>query len=268
MPTRETSNRFAKKSFGQNFLVDRNIIDRIITALDLRAEDTVVEIGPGRGALTEKLLKSAGRVIAIELDRDLIPQIRKQFSTYKNFILIERDALKVDFREVSSDNPQSKLAANLPYYISTAILQRLIDQRSAFSTMVLMFQREVVDRIAAQPGSSERGFLTVMVEAYMDIEKLFDVPSTAFRPEPKVWSSVARFTPKNEVDIDADIFRDVVSSAFEQKRKTILNNLRDKFAEARSGLEICNIDPSRRAETLTLSEWIALAHTLKRLKPN
>lgn len=269
MQGRETSKHFAKKSFGQNFLVDQNIIDKLITALDLQPGKTVVEIGPGRGALTEKLLGSSGSVIAIELDRDLIPQLYAKFSGYENFKLLSDDALKIDFSSAPfSKGTKLKLAANLPYYISTAILQRLIEQRSAFSTMVLMFQREVVDRITAQPGSSKRGFLTVMVEAYMDVEKLFDVPPTAFRPEPKVWSSVARFTPKSGINIDHALFRDIVSSAFVQKRKTILNNLRGKFAESESTLESAGIDPARRAETLTLAEWAALASTLKRSKPN
>jgi 16S rRNA (adenine1518-N6/adenine1519-N6)-dimethyltransferase len=268
MPTKETSKHFAKKSFGQNFLVNQNVIGAIIDSLDLHAADTVVEIGPGRGALTEKLLENAGRVIAIELDRDLIPGLEASFRGYKNLELLSHDALKIDFSsETFASANKLKLAANLPYYISTAILQRLIEQRSAFSTMVLMFQREVVDRITAEAGSSERGFLTVLVEAYLEVEKLFDVPPSAFQPMPKVWSSVARFTPKPDVDLDAAAFRSIVSSGFAQKRKTILNNLRQKSADAKSVLEAAGIDPMRRAETLKLAEWTALTDSLKPAKP-
>lgn len=271
MPRQQThsSKPFAKKSFGQNFLVDKNYIDRIIRALGLEAGDTVVEIGAGRGALTEKLVASGARIVAIELDRDLIPLLKEKFSAEKNFSLIEQDALKIDFKEeIDKRMPQNegrktKLAANLPYYISTAILQKLIDERDCFSEMVLMFQREVVERITAETGNKERGFLTVLVEAYLKAEKLFDVPPQAFRPAPKVWSAIARLVPKRAVEIEnAKLFREIVSAGFAQRRKTILNNLknapaglREKTGDAETLLDESGIDPRRRAETLTLDEW-------------
>lgn len=250
---------FAKKSFGQNFLVDENYIGRIVDAVGAAPDDLVIEIGPGRGALTERLVERAGKVIALELDRDLHPVLRQKFESVQNFELIDGDALNFDFSALAAThNTRAKLVANLPYNISTAILQRLIDQRSVFSEMVLMFQREVVERITAEPGSGERGFLTVLVEAYLDAEHLFDVPPQAFRPAPKVYSSVARLQPKDEGSINIDdprLFRRLVSAGFAQKRKTILNNLKNYAPDAAGLLESAGIDSKRRAETLTLDEW-------------
>jgi 16S rRNA (adenine1518-N6/adenine1519-N6)-dimethyltransferase len=250
---------FAKKSFGQNFLVDQNYINKIITALNPQENETVVEIGPGRGALTEKLIESGANVVAVELERDMISVLKEKFAGAENFRLVEADALKVNF-EIISENPKSaKLIANLPYYISTAILQRLIEQRAVFSEMILMFQREVVERVTAKVGDAERGFLTVLTEAFLTAEKLFDVPPTAFRPAPKVWSAVVRLQPKSETEIeDAALFRQIVSAAFRQKRKTIYNNLKTLESGAVDWLKIleaADIEPHRRAENLSLDEW-------------
>ena len=252
---------FAKKSFGQNFLVDENYVRKIVDAVDPQSDDLVLEIGPGRGALTERLLEKAGKTIALELDRDLVPLLRQKFeSTVQNFELIEGDALNYDFTRLPA---KAKLVANLPYNISTAILQRLIEQRAAFSEMVLMFQKEVVDRITAPPGTGERGFLTVLVEAYLEAEKLFDVPPSAFRPAPKVNSSVVRLLPRENVDIaDVALFRRLVSVGFAQKRKTILNNLRNVWPNATDILDSAEIDPRRRAETLLLEEWKSIYQIL------
>lgn len=248
-------------------MVDGNYIDKIISALDPQKGETIIEIGPGRGALTEKLIESGARVMAIELERDMIAILNQRFGTCENFRLIENNVLKVDFQEIrnlQSEIRNPKLVANLPYYISTAILQKLIEQREVFSEMILMFQREVVDRITAKPGSKERGFLTVLVEAYLETEKLFDVPPTAFRPPPKVWSSIISLAKpeKSEAFSDAVLFKELISAGFTQKRKTILNNLKNapadlkkKLGNAEKLLADCEIDPGRRAETLTLDEW-------------
>ncbi|MGI8849038.1 MAG: 16S rRNA (adenine(1518)-N(6)/adenine(1519)-N(6))-dimethyltransferase RsmA [Pyrinomonadaceae bacterium] len=257
-----------KKSFGQNFLADHNYIAKIISALNPQANETIIEIGAGRGALTEKLIESDANIIAIELDRDLIPRLQKEFGHYENFQLVASDALKVDFKTlhlIPDSRLTTKLVANLPFYISTAILQKLIEQRSNFSEMVLMLQREVVDRITAKEGKKERGFLSVLVQAYLKVEKLFDVPPTAFRPVPKVWSSVVRLLPlKNDAMFikDEKLFRELISAGFVQKRKTILNNLknaplelRENFGDIEKFLGTCHIDPQRRAETLNLEEW-------------
>ncbi|MCY7377022.1 MAG: 16S rRNA (adenine(1518)-N(6)/adenine(1519)-N(6))-dimethyltransferase RsmA [Pyrinomonadaceae bacterium] len=259
---------FAKKSFGQNFLIDKNYISKIISALNLQPNETIIEIGAGRGALTEKLIASGANVIAIEIERDMNAVLRERFAGKENFQLVESDALQIDYSrfQIPDSKFKIKLVANLPYYISTAILQKLIEQREVFSEMILMFQREVVERITARVGNSERGFLTVLTEAYLQTEKLFDVPPSAFRPSPKVNSAVVKLTPKAEIGIsDEKLFREIVSSAFVQKRKTIFNNLknsppnlREKLGDVSQLLEKCGIEPPRRAETLTIDEWQCL----------
>ena len=260
---------FAKRSLGQNFLVDKNYIRKIIDAVDPREADTIIEIGPGRGAITERLVDSGANVIAIELDRDLVSLLRDQFRNSPNLHVVEADATQVNLVELPANIPRSarpipqfKLVANLPYYISTAILQHLSTQRENFSSLVLMFQKEVVDRITAKPGTSDRGFLTVLVESSFHVEKLFDVPPNAFRPVPKVTSAVARLTPKPHVIEDEPFFRGLLSTAFAQKRKTILNNLKTRFPESALMLERSGIEASRRAESLSFEEWLRLYRAL------
>ena len=192
--------------------------------------------------------------------------LRERFAANENFTITEADATTVDFEYLLKDKnpktkdqkPKTKLVANLPYYISTPILQHLSTQRHLFGSLVLMFQKEVVDRITARPGDSDRGFLTILVETAFTVEKLFDVPPTAFRPIPKVTSSVARFTPKESEIKDEKAFRDLISIAFAQKRKTILNNLKAAYPDSKEILERSTIDPQRRAESLTLAEWLSL----------
>lgn len=265
----------SKRRFGQNFLVDRHVIDRIITAVNPSPAETIIEIGPGRGVLTSGLIEKAGRVVAIEFDRDLVPPLREKFSDAANLQLIEADALTVDFCDVIQPAPNARVVANLPYNIATAILQRLIEQRQCISEMILMLQREVVDRITAEAGSSERGFLSVLVEAYCEAEKLFDVPPQAFRPRPKVWSTVVhlRVRPQMAVEVkDEVLLWKVVSAGFAQRRKTILNNLRDApdsiqdLLKKRGGASIvlcdAGIPPLRRAETFGLDEWALLVNAI------
>ena len=261
MKSEKTKKSFAKKSLGQNFLVDHNYINKIISALNPNKNETIIEIGAGRGALTEMLIDSGANVIAIELDRDLIPLLMEDFGHCENFQLIEQNALKVNFDELARDR-KVKLVANLPYYISTAILQYLIQYRNNFSELVLMLQKEVVERITAEVGNTERGFLTVLIEAYFESEKLFNVPPNAFRPVPKVWSSMIRFKPKADSNLIADdeFFRKLVSFGFQQKRKTILNNLKNApeilyKKDLTEILDKSGIETKRRAETLTLEEW-------------
>lgn len=256
----------AKKSLGQNFLRDQSIIKRIVDALDLRDNETVIEIGPGQGALTEQLLIYEANVIAIEFDRDMVSLLRDRFGSLQHFHLINDDALNVNFLDVLNRHAvdkQVKFVANLPYNISTPILQRLMDQRHLFTSLVLMFQREVVERITAKAGGKERGFLSVLVENAFDSEYLFDVPPQAFQPIPKVWSSVVRLTPKNSLIADEDLLRFFVSICFSQKRKNILNNLKTQIVDAASVLEKSGIAGNRRAETLSLKEWESLITVIR-----
>ena len=248
---------FAKRSLGQNFLVDGSVIANIIAAFNADDDDAVVEIGPGRGALTEHLVGTAGSVAVIEFDNNLAAQLRERFRDAANFEIVERDVLEVDFHELVSGRPL-RLIANLPYNISTAVLQKLFDQRDVFSDCVLMFQREVADRITAAPGSTDRGYLTVLTEAYFKVTHLFDVPPDAFLPPPKVWSSVIRLVPSQTVVSRPHEFRALVAAAFAQKRKTIANNLKTFSPVYAAALEKAEIDPRRRAETLTLDEWLRL----------
>jgi 16S rRNA (adenine1518-N6/adenine1519-N6)-dimethyltransferase len=255
MQTRRT---FAKRSLGQNFLVDGSVIDRIIDALDPRENDVVVEIGPGHAALTQKLAERKAEIYAFELDTQLARSLQEKFHDSPSIHVFEADALQIDFGKIC-EGRKLRLVANLPYNVSTAILQRLFTSADNFTECVLMFQREVVERIAAPPSSKERGYLSVLTQSYFDVDKLFDVPPSAFRPVPKVWSSVARLVPRQARPFDGKSLEAIVSASFAQKRKTILNNLKNILPDAEQVLLRSGIDPKRRAETLTLDEWHVLS---------
>jgi 16S rRNA (adenine1518-N6/adenine1519-N6)-dimethyltransferase len=267
---------FPKRRFGQNFLVDGNVVDRIIAAVNPQSHETIIEIGPGRGALTSKLIANAGRVLAIEFDRELVPQLREQFSNNSNLQVIEADALTANFCEIIAPAKTARVVANLPYNIGTAILQKLIAQRQCITDMTLMLQREVVDRITAAPASSDRGYLSVFVEAYCETEKLFDVSPQSFRPVPKVWSTVARLRVRERIAADVKgekLLWQIVSAGFAHPRKTILNNLREapepiqELLKKRGGASIvlcdAGITPLRRAETFALEEWALLVNAMQ-----
>lgn len=267
---------FPSKRFGQHFLKDKRAVQRIIDALAPQPNETIVEIGPGTGALTNELIERAGAVIAVEFDNKFTPLLNEQFGQRPNFKLIMADALTTDFCREIQPAHQARLVANLPYNISTAILQRLIDQRACLTEMIVMLQREVVERIMAPAGSSERGFLSVLVEAYCETEKLFDVGPGAFRPPPKVWSSVMRvwFRPRiNTEETDEKVFWETVSAGFAQKRKTILNNLRQasghlaEMLKRNGGASIvlckAGVELQRRAETLTIEEWASIVGAME-----
>src|SRR5215210_2647247 len=193
---------YPSKRLGQHFLRDRRIIHRIIDALTPKPEETIIEIGPGAGALTSLLVERAGRVIAIEFDNKLEPLLTEQFGGSANFKLVMADALTTDVSAEILPARSARVVANLPYNISTAILQRLIAQRACIEEMVLMLQAEVVERLMAPAGTSDRGFISVLVEAYCETEKLFDVAPGAFRPPPKVWSSVMRLRFRPSISLD------------------------------------------------------------------
>jgi 16S rRNA (adenine1518-N6/adenine1519-N6)-dimethyltransferase len=264
----EGAEPYPSKRLGQHFLRDQRIIHRIIEALAPKADETIVEIGPGTGALTSVLVERADRLIAVEFDKKLTPLLNERFSSFPNFKLLMADALTADFCAEIVPAKSARLVANLPYNISTAILQRLIAQRECFEEMVLMLQREVVERLLAPPGTTDRGYISVLVEAYCEAEKLFDVAPGAFRPPPKVWSSVMRlkFRPRINADVaDQNLLWETVSAGFALKRKTILNNLRHASGHLQEVLKrnggasivLCkaNVELQRRAETLTMEEW-------------
>jgi 16S rRNA (adenine1518-N6/adenine1519-N6)-dimethyltransferase len=258
----------ANKRLGQNFLRDERVIESIISAVAPTRDDTIIEIGPGRGALTGRLIDSAGRVIAIEFDSSLAADLRKQFGNAKNFTLLEADVLAVDFCSLLVPGSLARVAANLPYYISTAILQYLIEKRDCLADLTLMLQREVVDRIIAEPGNSDRGYLSVLVQAYCSVEPLFDVPPESFHPVPKIWSTVARFRFASEPLVANDLgplLRNLLGASFAQKRKTLLNNLKsappalglliDRAGGGSQILKMADIEPRARAEALEMEEW-------------
>ena len=272
----EGAEPYPSKRLGQHFLRDQRTIHRIVDALALTSEETIVEIGPGTGALTSILVERAGRLIAVEFDNKLAPLLSERFADFPNFKLVMGDALATDFCAEIAPARSARLVANLPYNISTAILQHLIRQRACLDEMVLMLQKEVVDRVLAPAGTSDRGYISVLVEAYCETEKLFDVAPGAFRPPPKVWSSVMRlqFRPRINADVtDEELLWATVSAGFAQKRKTILNNLRQASGRLQEVLKrnggasivLCkaNVELQRRAETLTLEEWSRIIRAMQ-----
>ena len=264
------------KRFGQNFLRDPNISKRIVAALAPRPDETIIEIGAGQGALTVHLVEKAAQVIAIEFDNNLAPLLEQNFGQHQNFKLLHEDALETDFCAAIQPAQKARIVANLPYNISTAILQRLVAQRVCLEEMVLMLQKEVVERIQAPAGSSERGYLSVLVEAYCETEKLFDVAPSAFRPQPKIWSTVVRLKFRSEALVqvnDEELFWAIVSTGFRQKRKTMLNNLRNATGRLQevikqnggASIVLCKaeVDLKRRAESLSLEEWTRIARAME-----
>jgi 16S rRNA (adenine1518-N6/adenine1519-N6)-dimethyltransferase len=256
---------YPKKSLGQNFLTDPHYLRRIVEAAQFGPADQVIEIGPGLGHLTRELAVRAGKLLIIELDDRLIPRLREEFGASPNIEIVHADALEYDYDALAG---KWKVVANLPYYISTPIIQRLISLRSRFSTLTLMLQKEVAERIAASPGGKEYGFLSVLVQ-YSAVPHLdFIVPAGAFTPRPKVDSAVLTLTmrehPAHTV-VDEDLFLRVIKAAFSQRRKTLRNSLsqlgypREVMDSVPGGT---GIDLGRRAETLSVVEFAILANHL------
>ncbi|MEP6940025.1 MAG: 16S rRNA (adenine(1518)-N(6)/adenine(1519)-N(6))-dimethyltransferase RsmA [Rudaea sp.] len=251
-----------KKRFGQHFLHDQNILRRIVEAVSPRADDTLIEIGPGDGALTLPLLRAAGRLTAIELDRDLIEPLRERAARVGELLIIHRDVLGIDFTELAGGG-RLRLVGNLPYNISTPILFHVLDHAPAIEDMHFMLQKEVVDRMAAAPGSKTYGRLSVMLQLRCGVDPLFGVPPSAFRPPPKVDSAVVRLVPfaaADRPDADFAMIERVVRAAFGQRRKTLSNAL-STVADA-SQIVAAGIDPRARAEQLAPADFVALARHL------
>lgn len=251
-----------KKSFGQHFLHDQRYIAQIVSMIAPRAEDTVIEIGPGEGALTLPLLKAAGKLTAIELDTDLIPGLQARAASVGELQIIQADVLKVDFTALSQNLgvPRLRVAGNLPYYISSPILFHCVEHFGAIQDLHFMLQKEVVDRMAAEPGSKVYGRLSVMLQLACRVEPLFDVPPEAFRPPPKVESSVVRLLPlsvEQKHDADPAHVYAVVKAAFAQRRKTLSNALKQLLDS--DAIRRADVDPKARAETLAPEDFVRLA---------
>lgn len=251
----------ARKRFGQNFLQDPGIIGRIVRSIAPRPGDRLVEIGPGLGALTEPLLEGAGELDVVELDRDLIPILRTQFFRYEDNLRIHHaDALKFDFATLQSDERRLRVVGNLPYNISTPLIFHLLSHSNLISDMHFMLQKEVVQRLAAQPGESAYGRLGIMAQYRCRVDNLFEVPPEAFDPRPKVDSAIVRLQPYAELPLtaaDEGDLNTLVRTAFSQRRKTLRNNLKSLLSAEQ--IESCGIDPGIRPERLSLAEFIQLA---------
>jgi len=248
-----------RRRFSQNFLVDSNYAGRIVQAIDPQPGDTVVEIGPGQGALTGRLVERAGRVVAIEIDRDLARDLRARFSADR-LTLHEGDALEFDFGALGDD---LRVVGNLPYHISSPLLFHLLDFAPRLRDVTVMLQREVVDRMTAKPATPDYGRLTVMLQSQFKISRLFNVPPGAFRPAPKVESAVVHLAPLAGMAphvADRDLFAKVVKAAFGQRRKTLRNALSALADE--SALRRAGVDPSDRGETLPVADFALLANRL------
>lgn len=265
-----------KKSLGQNFLVDGNILKKIVQAAELTPAKGTLEIGPGIGALTEQLALASGKVVAVEIDQRLIPMLEEALGEYSNVTIIHGDILKVDlaaiFQEYFAGLESVSVVANLPYYITTPIVMRLLEEKLNIDSIVVMVQKEVADRFAAAPGTKDYGSLSVAVQYYAEPNMVVKVPQSVFIPQPNVESAVVKLemrkTPAVHVK-DEDLFFDLVQAAFAQRRKTILNNLQRRFFPGSGGkeacrrfLDSCGIAPERRGETLTLEEFARLANRL------
>ncbi|MFQ5585563.1 MAG: 16S rRNA (adenine(1518)-N(6)/adenine(1519)-N(6))-dimethyltransferase RsmA [Thermodesulfobacteriota bacterium] len=258
-----------RKRFGQHFLVDGNIAARIIETADVGSGETIVEIGPGRGALTGGLLDAGAAVVAIEIDRDIAAALKERFAGTEGIDILCADALRFSYLDLAERcGGRLKVVANLPYNISTPILFRLLDERRAFTSLLLMLQREVAERIVAGPGTKEYGVLTVFSQLLADVRVEFHIPPSAFSPRPKVESSLVRFdildVPRVEVG-DTALFKRVVRAAFGTRRKTVLNALKPlgfSRGELMGVLERAEIDPGSRGETLTLAQFGHLSNLL------
>jgi len=254
----------ARKRFGQNFLRDEAVIDRIAGAISPRADEHLVEIGPGLGALTEALLASGCRVDAIELDRDLATPLLAAFSIHSNFTLHSADALRFDFASLTSAERSLRITGNLPYNISTPLIFRLLEFAPLILDMHFMLQLEVVERLCASPGNKHWGRLAIMSQFRCTNTLLFEVPPEAFEPAPKVQSAIVRMEPHRTPpwpDCSETALAQVVKASFAQRRKTLRNNLKGILSTAT--LEALAIDPGARAETLTMEQFVAMARYLE-----
>lgn len=260
------------KSLGQNFLIDDSVLEDIVNGAEVNGEDFVIEIGPGVGTLTAQLLMKAKKVTSIELDNDLIPILKEELGEHENFSLIHNDALKVDFNEVIGDEKSVKLVANLPYYVTTPIIVKLLKDGYNFKSLTIMIQKEVAERINAEPNCKEYGSLSVLVQYYCDTKIVRRVAPSSFIPRPKVESIVIRLDRLSEPRVkakDEKLMFELIRAGFNMRRKTLWNaakafNLSKEDLE--KAFENSGVDQKRRAETLSLQEFANLADCIYDMK--
>lgn len=259
--SKTNSGHRARKRFGQNFLHDTGIINRITKAIHAGADQHLVEIGPGQGALTESLVASGCQLDVIELDRDLVPGLLAAYGDAPGFNVHSADALGFDYAALMQGDRPLRIVGNLPYNISTPLIFKLLENTSIIKDMHFMLQLEVVNRLAAVPGNKNWGRLGIMTQYHCEVESLFEVPPWAFSPEPKVRSAIVRLVPRKQSpwpECNETTLRQVVQSSFAQRRKTLRNNLKGIIDAPE--LEALGIDPAARAETLGLPHFIEIAN--------
>lgn len=271
---RDRHNFQLSKSLGQNFITDRHVLEQIIDGAEIGKEDLVIEIGPGIGVLTAEAAETAARVVAIEIDSRLIPVLEETLSSFDNVEVLNRDILKTDLKEIIRNERENgsftgavRIIGNLPYYITTPIIMKILEEAVPADSITIMMQKEVADRIRSGPGGKTYGAISVAVQYYCDVEKVASVPKEVFVPRPKVDSTVLTLKPRAEKKVqltDEKTFFSCVRAAFAQRRKTLLNSLSSAGGmdkdEVRRVLETLGIDPGRRAETLSIEEFGQLAN--------
>ena len=269
----------ANKSLGQNFLISEDVIDGIVDSADIDGEDLIIEIGPGLGTLTKRLLEKAGKVICVELDEKMIKILKDRFAFYNNLEILNQDILKTNLKQIIKDEKKTgkikraKVVANLPYYITTPIIMKLLEEELDLESITVMIQKEVADRLIAIPGEKNTGAITYTVYYYAKSEKIMEVPNSSFIPEPEVTSEVIRLNirKKPPVDVnDIDLMFKVIKNAFMQRRKTLLNSLFNTkiFKSKNQGMEILKnigLKENVRAEELSLEKFAELTEVLLQL---
>lgn len=265
-----------KKSLGQNFLIDTNILNNIVDHAEITPESGVIEIGAGIGALTEQLAKRCKKVLAFEIDQRLLPILEDTLSPYPHVSVVHQDFLKADVHQAIETYLQEvkdiAIVANLPYYVTTPIIMKCLEDHLPFRSMVIMMQKEVGSRITAKPGTKDYGSLSIAIQYYTTAEIVMNVPKTVFIPQPNVDSAVVKLTKRDQPVVavkDEQFFFNIVKFSFAQRRKTILNNLvsqlengKEKKERIMAALEKAEIDPTRRGETLTIEEFAKLSDGL------
>ena len=266
----------ANKNLGQNFLINSQVVENIVNSSEISKDDMVIEIGPGLGTLTKYLLEKTEKVLCIELDTRMIKILKDRFSSYDNFEVINEDILKVDLNKIIKENKKDskiksvKIVANLPYYITTPIIMKLLEDKLDIKSITVMIQKEVADRLIETPGGKNTGAITYSVYYYCKSEKIMEVPNSSFIPEPEVTSEVIKMTLRNEPAVKIEspkIMFMIIKSAFMQRRKTLLNALTNTkvFLSKEEGLEILkklNLEENIRAENLSIQDFANIAQTI------